>query len=172
MTVPARAVGYALLAVLLGTAGACRPSSSEKAVSIGQNLPSCWKLELSATGIENDSVRDWLPKGTLPSRIKLDTALHSSSSERGDSTFVAYSLFDGRHEKNPFSVWTRMRGDSIRVQQAGARTGIMLRLTRSDDRLVGTVNGYSDVGRAGRNRSPRKTPIAATRVSCPDAEGS
>jgi len=128
--------------------------------------PGCLELRLTAQGGERDSLRAWLPAGSLPSVVELDTTRAASTG--GDSVYTAYSWFDGRRESHPFSVWRRTEGEAIRVQRAGALAGTMLDLRPGEGALSGTVTVYRDAGMRG-TPTRREGALEAVPVRCPDA---
>lgn len=131
-------------------------------VSVRDQLPGCWSLRITAQGAQRDSMRSWLPAGSLPSIIELDTTLAESGSR--DNVYRAYSWFDDRRESQPFSVWRRAKGDSIRVQRADALSGTMLKLGPSEGKLVGSVVQFTD--RMGSSER-RSGPVEADPAECP-----
>lgn len=153
---------------MLSATVACQPGSRESADDTETSPAGCWELDLAAEGAQADSVRNWLPRGTLPPVIELDTA-RASGQASGDSARAAYSWFNGRREKDPFSLWRPMRGDSLLVQRAGARAGLMLRLVHSENRLEGIVVSFSDIRtQDGDDRS--QAAVGATRTDCPEPQ--
>lgn len=153
---------------LLPLTVACQPGARSADVDEEATLQGCWELALAVPESQADSVRTWLPHGTLPPVIELDTA-RASGQTSGDSAKAAYSWFDGRREKDPFSLWRPMRGDSLLVQRAGARAGLMLRLVHSEDRLEGIVVSFSDVMRQNGGDRPQ-APIEAAKSECPEPQ--
>jgi len=133
-------------------------------VSVQDQLPGCWKLRITARGAQRDSLRSWLPAGSLPSIIELDTA--RAEPVGSDSVYRAYSWSDGRRESQPFSVWRPMEGDSIRVQRAGALAGTMLHLKPAKDKLIGSVVEFTDTGTLSEPRR-RRGAVEAIATQCP-----
>lgn len=128
----------------------------------------CWALEVTATDTDPDSIRVQTLAATLPPIVELE-ARPAPSGDTDVGPYVAYSWFNGRRESDPFSVWDRTPGDSIRVQREGALAGVMLRLAPSAGRLVGTAVSFGDVSTPS-DTSPPRVPVMATRVSCPEAD--
>lgn len=153
---------------VLSTTVACQPGPRESAHDTETSPAGCWELELAAEGTQADSVRNWLPRGTLPPVIELDTA-RASGQASSESAKAAYSWFNGRREEDPFSLWRPMRGDSLLVQRAGARAGLMLRLVHSEDRLEGLVVSFTDVRSQNDDDRPQ-APVEATRTECPEPQ--
>lgn len=153
-----------LVLLLWGGAAACHSGSPQTELRSQPTLPGCWSLNLQEDDIERDSVRDWLPRGTLPGVLELDTVVADSTTD--EDSYAAYSWFDSRRETDPFSVWTRIPGDSIRVQRSGALSGLMLRMTLASDSLVGAAISFTDVRQLGES-SRREAPIVARSVQCP-----
>lgn len=143
----------------------CHHGASNTTSRAAAPIEGCWSLQLLAEGAQRDSVRSWLPRGTLPTVVELDTA--KVDGDRQDGARVAHSWFDGRRESDPFSVWHRIAGDSIRVQRAGALSGLMLRLQAEDGGLTGTVVSFTDVEPQDRP-ARQQTRIAAEPVDCPN----
>jgi hypothetical protein len=127
-------------------------------------LRGCWKLNLQARGVQRDSLRDWLPAGSLPSIVELDTTRAGPSGQ--DGVYEAYSWSDSRRSSRPFSVWRPLGPDSIRVQRAGALAGTMLQLRVAEERLVGEVVVYGDAGMGGTPER-REGALEATPARCP-----
>lgn len=160
-----RLVLAATTAAIAGVLGlGCHHGASNTTGRATPSIEGCWSLEILAEDAQRDSVRSWLPRGTLPAVIELDTA--QVDGDRQDDARVAHSWFDGRRESDPFSVWHRFAGDSIRVQRTGALSGLMLRLQAENGGLAGTVVSFTDV--AQRDRSGRQQArIEAEPVDCP-----
>lgn len=157
--------GGGLVLALLLTAS-CQPGPPKPAADAEVTPEGCWELDLAVQGAQLDSVRTWLRRGALPPVVELDTT-RASGRAATDSARVAYSWFDGRRETAPFSLWRRMRGDSLLVQQAGARSGLMLRLVHDESGLQGAVVSFSDVGTPD-SPTRRHAPVEAVRVDCPE----
>lgn len=154
-----------VLALLLWVGpGACQTEPPRTGTRSRLALAGCWSLELQEDELERDSLREWLPRGTLPGVLELDTAEAGRSG--GEERFAAYSWFDGRRETDPFSAWTRISGDSIRVQKPGALSGLMLRLTGTGDTLTGSVVRFTDVRRLDEP-GRRRARVRARSVECP-----
>lgn len=124
----------------------------------------CWELNLQAEGARQDSIRTWLPTGSLPSIVELDSARAEPTGR--DSIYEAHSWSNGRRTSRPFSIWRPMSTDSIRVQRAGALSGTMLQLHVEGERLAGEVVAFSDVGVRGES-GRRTAAVSATSVQCP-----
>jgi len=129
------------------------------------NPPGCLKLRVAAEGSERDSLRTWLPTGSLPSIVELDTTRAESAGS--DSVYQAYSWFDQRRESHPFSVWRHAEDGGIRLQRAGALSGTLLDLYPDQGKLSGTVAVYSDTGVRGR-QNRREGAVEAVPAQCPD----
>ena len=124
----------------------------------------CWALRLDADGAQRDSLRAWLPAGSLPPIVELDSARAESDDET--PVYVAHSWFDTRRESAPFSIWRPLGTDSIRVQRAGAFAGFMLQVGAADTTLVGNVVEFRDVGRTNTS-TRRRGPVTMTPTQCP-----
>lgn len=160
-----------VLTAVLGLA-ACHSGPPRAAPQATTDVHGCWELEVTADGSERDSLRSWLPEGTLPPVLELDT-IPAGDAEADEGTYAAYSWFDGRRETAPFSAWQPTEGDSIRVQRTGALSGTMLRLVPSEDGLAGVVVGFTDVrsrGDLSTGTGRRQGPVAASPVACPEGE--
>lgn len=156
-------VGAALLAG--GSLQGCRQlDETADAAEEPNRVQGCWALSLQAQGAQRDSLQTWLPAGSLPSTLELDTIRADSAAE--PSRYNAYSWFDGRQRQHPFSVWRWMEGDSIRVQHAGALAGTMLQLHAAPDTLDGRVIVYSDVLMPG-TPARRAGAVTAVPTQCP-----
>lgn len=169
-----RARTVRLACVVAGVVGlaACHSPPPRSAPDTTADVRGCWELEVTAEGAQLDSLRTWLPDGTLPPVLELDT-VPAADGDADGTTYAAYSWFDGRRETAPFSAWQPIEGDSIRVQRTGALSGTMLRLTGSRDGLVGIVVGFTDVrprGDLSGGTGRRQGPVAASRVACPGRE--
>lgn len=156
-------MGVLVLLLWLG-AGACQTDPPRTADRSPVALAGCWSLDLREGELERDSLGEWLPRGTLPGVLELDTA-EAGRSGSGEE-FAAYSWFDSRRETDPFSAWTRISGDSIRVQRSGALSGLMLRLTPAGDSLTGWVVRFTDVRRLDEP-GRRRARVVARSVECP-----
>lgn len=164
--------GLLLAGLSVAALQGCRQSgeatnpSSERARpdSVRIQPPECWELRLTARGAERDSLRAWLPAGSLPSVVELDTT-RASGAER-DSVYEAYSWAHGRRTSQPFSVWRRLDDGAIRVQRAGALAGTMLHLRPDVGALSGTVVVFRDAEVMGRP-TRREGSLEAVRVQCP-----
>jgi len=137
-------------------------NENEEQYAVQDQLPGCWTLRITAQGAQRDSLRSWLPAGSLPSIIELDTTLAESASS--DSVYKAYSWSNGRRESQPFSVWRPSSDDSIRVQRAGAMSGRMLQISPSNGKFVGSVVEFTD--RLGDSQR-RSGPVEAVPTECP-----
>lgn len=113
-----------------------------------------------------DSLRRWLPVGSLPTVLELDTVRVSQGAE-GEPVYRARSYVDGRAEEGPFSAWRRIRGDSLLVERPGTMAGISLRLVRTGAALEGVVTAFTDVMEPGR-RSRQQAPVRAEPAACPE----
>lgn len=153
-----------LVIVALGLTS-CYRMPPQSSMEIAE-LRGCWDLEVEAKGAEMDSLRRWLPAGSLPPVFELDTVEVAGSSPQ-DSLYRAHSWFNGRRETAPFSVWQPIPADSIRIQQKGALSGLMLRMTPSGRELVGRVVGFSDV-RRGNQTDRQNAPVTAGPTACPN----
>jgi len=166
-----RAAAGTLLAAVLATGCASSNSDPPRAdgqgSSLAERVAGCWSLELLASGSEMESIRTWLPAGTMPTGIELDTSVAPGG--RDDSTFRARSLQDGRRETDPFSTWRPMRGDSLLVQRAGAMAGYALRLAPENGAMEGVVVGFSDVRQPGtpESQGARTARVRVARMECP-----
>lgn len=142
----------------------------EGQASFESQLPGCWKLQLTADSSQVDSVRSWLPEGSLPGVIELDTARAQTSSQ--GRAYRARS-HDGFLRRS-FTIWRRTENDSVRVQREGALEGTMLQLGPTGGRLVGSVISFTDAGGLEEGRSlaagtlRRRAPVEATPTTCPD----
>lgn len=156
--------------VLLGcrqtNGGRGAPSASAQETVLPSRVHGCWALRLDADGAQRDSLRAWLPAGSLPPIVELDTVrADGTGSAQG---YAAHSWFGDRRGSQPFSVWRPLGDDAVRVQRAGALAGIMLQVSPADTTLVGNVIVYRDVGMA--NTSTQRTgPVTMTPTRCPDA---
>jgi hypothetical protein len=140
-------------------------ASAEKA-PLSSRVHGCWTLRLQAQGTARDSLRAWLPAGSLPALVELDSAREASADEA--PVYTAHSWFNDRRGSDPFSVWRPLGPDSIRVQRAGALAGVMLQLGPANDTLSGHVIVYRDVGRSNTTNH-RMGPVTMTPARCPDA---
>lgn len=155
------------LLVVLGSglaSGCHRPPPVEQGYTQTQ-LVGCWELELAGTDATRDSVREWLPRQSLPRIVELDTT-SVSVPFREDDVRVAHSWFDDARKDRPFSVWHRSRSDSIVVRRAGALAGTELRMANRDGHLAGRVVLYTDAVRPDERRN-QAAEIRARRASCP-----
>lgn len=144
---------------------ACHGNSPKLNPGSTAQIEGCWNIALAEEGAQRDSVRAWLPARTLPDILQLSSATRAPDDEE-NGPYSAYSWFDERRETEPFSVWNRFEGDSIRVQRAGALAGLMLRLTPERDELVGTVVSFSDISSLG-TPARRQASVVASPVDCP-----
>jgi len=164
LTLLVLAVGL-FAAVLLGcrqTNGARgSPSASAEEPVLPSRVHGCWALRL-----ERDSLHAWLPAGSLPGIVELDSVRAEDTDDA--RVYAAHSWFGDRRASQPFSVWRPVGADSIRVQRAGALAGIMLQLGTGDDALDGRVIVYRDVGMADAS-TQRTGPVTMTPTRCPDA---
>ena len=125
-----RAGGTAVLCLTLVAAAGCSRQPPDGAVdraTAAGTVPGCWSLEVTAEGADRDSLRRWLPAGSLPTVLELDTVRVSEGPE-GEPVYRARSYFDGRSEQGPFSAWRRIRGDSVLVERPGAMAGVCVGL--------------------------------------------
>lgn len=140
-------------------------SRIEERGSFQEKLPGCWKLRLTAQGAQRDSLRAWLPEGSLPSIIELDTV--RAESAQSDSVYRARSY--GGFPGYSFSIWRLSTDGSIRVQRAGALAGTSLQLKPTGEKLLGNVVVFTDT--RGLNQSlgdlRRKGPVEAVPAECP-----
>jgi hypothetical protein len=147
------------------------PAGDNRAeVSFQDQLPGCWGLRVTAEGGQRDSLRSWLPEGSLPAVVEFDT-LRAESAD-SDSVYRARA-HGGGPAGHSFSVWRYSSGDSIRVQRAGALSGTMLELKPAGQKLVGDVVVFTDAqgmsqGQLMRSDDfRRRGPVEAVPVECP-----
>lgn len=154
----------AMTFILLGSS-ACHHTPPKYPIGVGE-VTGCWKLTVTGDNSDKESPESWPAAGSLPPVFELDST-RVTQPARTDTLFHAYSWFDGRRETTPFSVWQPIPGDSIRVQQQGALSGLVLRLTFSDDSLTGVVVGFSDISQLGKAEQQRR-PVTAGPIHCPN----
>lgn len=145
-----------------GTTGAADRAQRD---SLRSQVHGCWSLAVTAEGAQHDSLRAWLPAGSLPDIVELDTVRAESSAEA--PVYAAHSWVDGRRKDQPFSVWRPHGPDSIRVQRAGALAGVMLQVAPTNDALTGNVIVYRDVSMAN-TPTQRNGPVRMAPTRCPD----
>lgn len=145
-------------------AGCSRPLPEDGARDVPR-LHGCWSVEVTATGAAADSVAAWLPDGSLPTVVALDTVERAVSSE-GDTLFAARSYYGARQRQVPFSTWRRAPGDSLLVYRPGALAGYTMRLAPENGHLGGVLTSFTDVMEEGRP-TQRRAPVRATPASCP-----
>lgn len=142
------------------------PSASAQETVLPSRVHGCWTLRLKAKGPQRDSLRAWLPAGSLPPTVELDSMRADDMDEA--EIYVAHSWFGERRKPQPFSVWRPLGSDSIRVQRAGALAGTMLQVGPAESTLVGHVIVYRDVG-MGNTSTQRTGSVTMTPTRCPDA---
>lgn len=153
------------MTVLAAACGRQTPEGGPERATVSHPVQGCWAVEVTAEGPRLDSLRSWLPAGTLPTVLRLDT-LRSGRTTGDRKLYRARSYFDGRLEPGPFAAWRWLEGDSILVERPGAMSGVTLRMTRVDDHLRGTLAVFTDVMEPGQP-SRRTSPVRATPASCP-----
>jgi hypothetical protein len=142
---------------------------------VKDQLPSCWEIELVEGESEAGSPRSWIPSGSLPRTLRLDTVRVEKEGEgraSREESFRAESF--GGLPGQSFSVWRRTKGDSIRVQQKGALGGVMLQFKIREKQLAGSVIGFKDATGIEKGRKlimgklRTRAPIKGEVVECPN----
>lgn len=158
-----------LVAALAASSCNRQPDGEPDRALTSGTVQGCWSLELPASQDGADSLGAWLPAGSLPSILQLDTARAATEADARE-IYRARSYVGRRVAAGPFSAWRWFSGDSILVDRPGALAGLTLRLTRADGHLEGVVTSYTDVMEPGEP-TRRSAPVRATPASCPADEG-
>lgn len=164
-----RGAGLSLLLAATLVLGCQRPLPEEEQETLAERVEGCWALSARGDGGDAETVARWLEEGTLPGAVRLDTVRYEpegAGEADAEERYAAWSYVYSRKQRDPFSAWSPMPPDSIRVETPGAMAGLQLRLEVGDAGLTGTAVSFTDAvgpGEEGR----RSGPVGARPTECP-----